>query len=86
MRILTQRGDVLILRTEQSFTIYAVGRVANDGQEDFRGEMNVEYVIDYAAAVAEAKRLVVSGRRILFGTSTPAIGRRSQTESLLAAT
>ena len=65
-RILTQCGDVLILRTEQSFTIYAVGRVANDGQEDFRGEMNVEYVIDYAAAVAEARRLVVSGRRILF--------------------
>ena len=28
--------------------------------------MNVEYVIDYAAAVAEAKRPVVSGRRILF--------------------
>ena len=43
-----------------------MGRVANDGQEDFRGEMNVEYVINYAAAVAEAKRLVVPARRILF--------------------
>jgi hypothetical protein len=65
-RILTQCGDVLILRTEQSFTIYAVGRVSHDGQEDFRAEINVEYVIDYAAAVAEAKRRVVVGRRILF--------------------
>jgi hypothetical protein len=60
----TQVGDVLILRTDQSFAIYAVGRVAKDGQQDFHAQMNVKYVTDRATAVAEATALVVPGRRI----------------------
>jgi hypothetical protein len=61
----TQVGDVLILRTDQSFTIHAVGQVLRDGQQDFHAQMNVKYVSDRAAAEAEAKALVVPGRRIL---------------------
>jgi hypothetical protein len=61
----TQRGDVLILWTDQSFIVYAVGQVANDGQQDFQMQMNVKYVTDRAAAVAAAKALVEPpGRRI----------------------
>jgi hypothetical protein len=60
----TQVGDVLILRTDKSFTIYAVGQVSSDGQQDFHAQMNVKYVSDRAAAVAEAEALVVPGRRI----------------------
>jgi hypothetical protein len=60
----TQRGDVLILWTDQSFIVYAVGQVINDGQQDFRAQTNVKYVRDRSAAVAEAKALVVPGRRI----------------------
>ena len=37
-RIQTQLGDVLILQTTQSYTIYAVGRVSKDGQQDFGSE------------------------------------------------
>ena len=63
-RIPTQIGDVLILWTSQSFVIYGVGRVSKDGQQNFRGAVNVKYVSDRAVAVAEAKALVVPGRRI----------------------
>jgi hypothetical protein len=65
-RIPSQPGDVLILRTDQSFTIHAVGQVSKDGQQDFHGQTNVKYVSDRAAAVAEAKARVVPGRRIIF--------------------
>jgi hypothetical protein len=60
----TQVGDVLILWTAKSFTIHAVGQVSRDGQQDFHAQMNVKYMSDRAAAVAEAKALVVPGRRI----------------------
>ncbi len=65
-QIPTQVGDVLILRTDQSRKsfIYGVGRVSNDGQQDFHGGANVKYVRDRAAAVAEAKALVQPRRRI----------------------
>jgi hypothetical protein len=63
----TQVGDVLILRTEtSSLHTHAVGRVLKDGQQDFHTQTNVKYVRDRAAAVAEAKALVVPGRRIFF--------------------
>ena len=66
-RISTQVGDVLILKTDQSFTTHAVGQVSKDGQQDFQGSsVTVKHVRDRAAAVAEAKALVVPGRRILF--------------------
>lgn len=60
----TQVGDVLILRTHQSFSTYAVGRVAEDGQQDFHAPMNVKYVNDHAAAMVEATALGLPGRRI----------------------
>lgn len=63
-RIPTQVGDVLILRTNQTFAIYGVGRVSQDGQQDFHGGVKVEHVRDRAAAVAKAKALVQPGRRI----------------------
>jgi hypothetical protein len=63
-RIPTQPGDVLILGTTQSYTVYAVGRVSKDGQQDFGSEQNVKYEHDYGAAVAHAKALLVPGRRI----------------------
>jgi hypothetical protein len=65
-RIPTHVGDVLILRTTQSYVVHAVGRVSKDGQQDFSSEANVNYEIDYAAAVAHAKALVSPGRRIFF--------------------
>jgi hypothetical protein len=60
----TQVGDVLILRTHQSFSTYAVGRVSKDGQQDFSAHADVKYVNDRAAAMVEAKALVLPGRRI----------------------
>ena len=63
-RIPTQVGDVLILRTEQTFSIHAVGRVSRDGQQEFRDQTDVKYVGDRAAALAEARNLLVPGRRI----------------------
>jgi hypothetical protein len=62
----THLGDVLILRTTQSYAVHAVGRVSKDGQQDFSTEANVNYEIDYAAAVAQAKALVSPGGRIFF--------------------
>ena len=59
-RIPTQRGDALILQTESSFTIYVVGRVSKDGQQDFDGQTNLTYASDRAAAVAAARALVQS--------------------------
>jgi hypothetical protein len=63
-RIATQPGDVLILQTTQSYTIYAVGRVSREGQQDVAGEKDVKYENDYGAAFAQAKTLVAPGRRI----------------------
>jgi hypothetical protein len=63
-RLPTQVGDVLILRTERSFKIHAVGRISKDGQQDLKGQENVEYVTGRATAVAKAKALVAPGRRI----------------------
>ena len=65
-RIPTQPGDALILRTDHSFTLYAVGQVTKDGQQDFDTHVNVKYASDRAAAVADAKALVMPGRRIFF--------------------
>jgi hypothetical protein len=65
-RIPTHVGDVLILRTTQSYVVHAVGRVSKDGQQDFSSDANVNYEIDYAAAVARAKTLVLPGGRMFF--------------------
>jgi hypothetical protein len=64
-RIPTQRGDVLILQTATSFTVYAIGTVFEDGQQEFyRQAQHVKHVSDRAVAVAGAKALVAPGRRI----------------------
>jgi hypothetical protein len=67
-RIPTQVGDVLILRSDQSFTVQVIGAVSKDGQQDFENrQMPLKYETDRAAAVAQAKALVAPGRRIFFG-------------------
>ena len=48
-----QRGDTVILFTEQSFTIYAAGQISTDGQQDFHAETDVRYVTDCVAAEAQ---------------------------------
>lgn len=63
----TQVGDVLILRTDRSFTTHVIGAISEDGQQDFENQhMALKYESDHAAAVAEAKALVAPGRRIFF--------------------
>lgn len=54
----------MILQTTQSSSVYAVGPVSVDHQQDFNAQTNVTYLNDRAAAVAAAKALVASGRRI----------------------
>ena len=63
--IQTRVGDVLILQTAKSYTIFALGRVSKDGQRDFDGDPNVQHVSDRDAALVAAKALLVAGRRIL---------------------
>jgi hypothetical protein len=63
-RIPTKPGDILILQTTQSYTVYAIGRVSKDGQQDFQGATDVKYENDHTAAVAQAKALAVPDRRI----------------------
>lgn len=66
-RIPTHRGDVLILWTTRSYSVHAIGRVSTDGQQDFRNsETSLKYKVDYVAAVALAKALVLPGGRIFF--------------------
>ena len=66
-RIPTQVGDVLILRTDRSYTIHVIGAVSKDGQQDFENQqMPLKCETDRAAAVAQAKALVAPGRRIFF--------------------
>ena len=64
-RVETQRGDVLILQTDKSFTAFAVGIVSTNGQTDFHSEAGVKYLTDLTAAVTLAKSLVTPGRRIV---------------------
>ena len=60
----TEIGDVLILRTSQSYTVYAVGSVATAGQHDFSHSERVRHVLTLAEAVTTAKALVAPGGRI----------------------
>jgi hypothetical protein len=64
-QIQTRVGDVLILQTAKSYTVFAVGRVSKDGQRDFDSEPNVQHVSDSEAAFAAARALRAPGRRIL---------------------
>jgi hypothetical protein len=60
----TEIGDVLVLRTNRSYTVYAVGSVVLAGQQDFGHSEQVRHVATHAEAVEAAKALVASGRRI----------------------
>ena len=75
----THVGDVLILLTDESFHVHAVGQVTNEGQQDFDtydrgqpeydhpyGQLHLKYEIEPAAAIAEAIAMVAPGRRIFF--------------------
>jgi len=63
-RIPTRVDDVLILRTRRSFTVYAVGVVSRDGQQDFGSQAFPTHVTDDAAALTIAKSLRTSGSRV----------------------
>ena len=54
----TEIGDVLILRTSLSYTVYAVGSVVTAGQHDFSHSERVRHVATHAEAVETAKALV----------------------------
>jgi len=64
LRIPTEVGDVLILRTEHTFSIHAIDVVTKTGQQDFRGHVHVKYVRNDEEALTEARALCVPGRRI----------------------
>ena len=59
----TRKGDVLILCTANSLSVYVVGRVSMDGQQSFRHEHEVQYLPDRGSAVDAAKALQMTGRR-----------------------
>jgi len=60
----TKIGDVLILRTSKSYTVYAVGSVAAVGQHDFSHSERVRHVDTHVEALTTAKALVVPSGRI----------------------
>jgi hypothetical protein len=62
----TEVGDVLILRTEQSYTVHAVGQISRSGQQDFEHQSNVQYLIGRAEALAAAEALLTPGHRAFF--------------------
>jgi hypothetical protein len=65
-RIPTHVGDVLIVGTTQSYTIYGVGKVSEDGQQDLGRQTDITYAKDQAAAVTQARALVAPGRKIFY--------------------
>ena len=67
----TEIGDVLILRTSVSYTVYAVGPVATPGQSDFSHGQQTHHVTTFAEAVKTAKVLVAPrGRTYLLDIDT----------------
>jgi hypothetical protein len=65
-RIPTRVGDVLILHTELTFTIYVIGRVTADGQQDFHGRDGDDLKQERSpvTALAAAHRLRTPGHRV----------------------
>ena len=60
----TEIGDVLILRTRLSYTVYAVGSVVTAGRHDFSHSEQVRHVTTHADAVNAAKAIVAPGGRV----------------------
>ena len=63
-QVTTQFGDVLILMTAKAFTVYVVGRVSIDGQEDFHAHTGMTYEGDSCAALAPTRRLDLPSCRV----------------------
>ncbi len=62
--ILTKVGDVLILRTSATFTMFAVGVVRVDGQQGIEGQLDVKHLPDRESALVAARALVRTGGQI----------------------
>ncbi len=60
----TEIGDVLILRTTESYTTHAVGLISERGQQDFSEHTTTTHLSGYRAAVDRAKALVATGGRM----------------------
>ena len=60
----TRIGDVLILSTAHSFTLHIAGRITTDEQQDFHMQTGVEHVVERAAAIAMARRMVAPEGRV----------------------
>jgi hypothetical protein len=60
----TEIGDVLILRTTQTYTVYAAGSVSEKGQNNFGHQQVVHHVESHDEAVKTAKALVAPKGRI----------------------
>ena len=60
----THVGDISILSTARSFTIYVVGRVSQDGQQGFDTQAKTTHLPDEAAARAQAKAIVKPRQKI----------------------
>jgi len=61
-----QRGDVLILGTTKSFSVFVIGRVSRAGQQDFRGDVDLKYSSVRGTAEVAARALVTPGGRVYF--------------------
>ncbi len=57
-------GDVLILCTRRSYTVYAVGLVTHNGQTDFRRKQTLYHFGREAEALRAAEGLVAHDGRI----------------------
>jgi hypothetical protein len=79
-RIPTEIGDVLILRTTESYTTHAVGLISERDQQDFSQHTTITHLSDFRAAVDHAKTLVATGGRIFVGTLILERGRRFRAE------
>jgi hypothetical protein len=77
----TRFGDVLLLHTKQAFSVYVVGLVSIDGQQDFHGQ-NSRALRSRPAPLLwlPQKRLSCLDDGCSFGTSTPMPGRRFHTD------
>src|SRR5260221_5074055 len=58
-------GDVLILWTRETYTIFAIGTVCRPGQRDFRGQRDVVHTVTRLDAIAAARPLLGADSRIL---------------------
>ena len=60
----TKRGDALVLYTKTTFVIHAIGRVRENGQQDFTGQHDVTHIAAREAALTKAKSLAQTGGRV----------------------